>query len=115
MKISFILFSLWMTHIASAEVRDLETLCGKDDRVPSQVKTVARMMKRAGGTDGGCTGTLISKSCMISAGHCEDYLKIAQFDVPMSSSNGAVNHPSIENQYDVEQVVGVHYTNGSND
>jgi V8-like Glu-specific endopeptidase len=55
------------------------TICGeKDDRRPSFVKQVGRAVKP--GAQVGCTLTLIGRSCAISAGHCFNDLKIAQFN-----------------------------------
>lgn len=82
-----------------------ESICGKDDRTPSQIKSIARMMQVANGS-GGCTGTLISNSCMVSAGHCSDYLNIAQFNVPVSNDNGTPNFPGPEDQYPLAKIYG---------
>jgi len=80
-----------------------ESICGKEDnRIPSQTKEIARMMQSATG-DGGCTGTLIGLTCMVSAGHCVDYLNIAQFNVPMSSPAGKAAFPAPEHQYPLDK------------
>lgn len=82
-----------------------ESLCGSDDRVPSKIPAVARMMEVATGP-AGCTGTLISNSCMVSAGHCVSYLNIGQFNVPPSNENGTVNFPPAEDQYPLAKIYG---------
>lgn len=55
------------------------TICGeKDERRPSFVKEVGRAIKP--GAQVGCTLTLIGRACAVSAGHCYNDLKIAQFN-----------------------------------
>jgi V8-like Glu-specific endopeptidase len=81
------------------------TICGKDDdRLPSKFSPMARMMKTSTGS-GGCTATMISENCMISAGHCSSYLNIAQFNVPPSKENGKVNYPGPEDQYPLSEIL----------
>jgi V8-like Glu-specific endopeptidase len=79
------------------------SICGDDEREPSQVRPIARMMKTATSA-AGCTGTLVGKSCMVSAGHCIHHLKVAQFNVPESKDSGSVNYPEYADQYRVAKV-----------
>lgn len=84
--------------------RTSRSICGKEDnRVPSKISAVARMMKTATGS-GGCSATMISETCMISAGHCSAYLNIAQFNVPASDDKGKVRYPAPEDQYPLDKI-----------
>ncbi len=81
-----------------------ESICGTtDDRVASEIPPIARMMGTLS-DPGGCTGTLISENCMVSAGHCAGVLNIAQFNVPTSNDDGRINHPKAEDQYALEKL-----------
>jgi V8-like Glu-specific endopeptidase len=83
-----------------------ESICGSsDDRVDSNITAIGRMLS-TGTDEGGCTGTLISENCMVSAGHCaaDGYTNLAEFNVPRSNADGSPNHPSAENQYPMEKL-----------
>ena len=57
-----------------------KTICGvNDDRIPSTDSPIGRLLDSRTGT-GGCTLTMISKSCAISAGHCKRVIKVAEFN-----------------------------------
>ena len=76
-------------------------ICGPtDDRLPSGDPRVARLLPI------GCTGWLIQDEnfCFITAGHCAtgSGLQVSQFNVPLSNSNGSLNHPPPEHQYAVD-------------
>lgn len=104
---SFDLSALLKTH-------DEKSICGQDDRVPSRNLKVARGLGKITDT-GGCTLTMISKSCAISAGHCRAYLGLAEFNVP-ASVGGRIQHPSKEDIYQIEDSSVVHeYTGIGND
>lgn len=78
-----------------------KSICGTDDRVPSTDPKVARALGSI--TDsGGCTVTMISSSCAISAGHCKSVLGIAEFNTPPSRS-GRIQHPAQEDIYEIDQ------------
>lgn len=66
-----------------------KTLCGSDDRVFSYDNKIGRLIKV---TDAnlGCSATMISNSCAITAGHCHNYIKILEFNV---------GHPDRSMQY----------------
>ncbi len=72
-----------------------ETLCGADDRVPSDDPRVARLMPAQ------CTGWIVDDACgcFLTAGHCAAEADVAQFHVPPSNLNGTINHPSPDHQY----------------
>ncbi len=51
----------------------------------------------------GCTATLISRSCIITAGHCHKKFKEVHFNVPLSSLEGEINPSSSNDIYQVEE------------
>ncbi len=82
-----------------------ESICGSEDnRIPSNLKPFARMMRVANGS-GGCSGTLIGPTCMVSAGHCTSVLNIAQFNVPPSNTDGTPNYPEPQDQYPLSKMI----------
>lgn len=88
-----------------------KSICGNtDDRIPSNDPKVARALDSRTGT-GGCTVTMISSTCAVSAGHCKSVLKVAEFNTPMSDSRGRIQHPSEEDVYDIDQD-SIVYKNG---
>ncbi|MCK5884059.1 MAG: trypsin-like serine protease [Bacteriovoracaceae bacterium] len=78
--------------------------CGlTDDRVPSNELPVGRMLKKTDSSSG-CTGTLISKSCVVSAGHCKDYAAVIEFNTEPSLDKVIV-HPGPESVYFKNDVI----------
>ncbi|MAG57668.1 MAG: hypothetical protein CMJ83_15365 [Planctomycetes bacterium] len=80
---------------------------GNDPRVLSYDPRVCRLVQFANGIGGGCTGFLIdAASTFLSAGHCTnpapEFLMVAEFNVPLSSASGTVNHPPVRDQYPVD-------------
>lgn len=78
--------------------------CGPtDDRTASQDIRVGRALPI------GCTAWLITDAnrCLLSAGHCAasdgTNLQVIQFNVPLSTSNGTMNHPPPEFQFAVDR------------
>ena len=75
------------------------SICGPtDDRVLSTDNRAARLLPV------GCTGWLINdcNSCFLTAGHCStsnSSITVVQFNVPLSNSEGSLNHPAPEDQY----------------
>ncbi|MCR9246032.1 MAG: hypothetical protein NXI31_13455 [bacterium] len=53
---------------------------------------------------GSCTSWLIDdcQHCLLTAGHCSSGLQVVQFNVPLSSGSGSLNHPSPSDQYAVD-------------
>ncbi len=93
------------------------TICGSaDNRVRSSDPRVARLLIRKGSSVGVCTGWLISPvNCFATAGHCLSgtiSLVTAQFNVPLSSSTGAINNPPASSQYNWEGSTHRLYENG---
>jgi len=62
-----------------------QSICGQDDRVLSFNPKVGRLSVE--GKHKGCTATMISDSCAITAGHCETVLERAEFNTPVSVDN----------------------------
>ncbi len=76
-----------------------DSQCGAtDDRVPSSDPRVGRLMPVV------CTAWMIDdcNQCFLSAGHCVGTIDTMQFNVPLSSSSGSLNHPPPEDQYAVD-------------
>lgn len=73
--------------------------CGPtDDRVPSNDPRVSRLLPV------GCTSWTIDDcgNCLLTAGHCVGFINLVEFNVPFSSTTGALNHPGPEDQYAVD-------------
>ncbi len=77
-------------------------ICGPtDDRVPSSDPRAARIMPA------GCSGFLFNErsNCLLTAGHCAAAMifygeqSVAQFNVPDSDCDGAINQPLAQDQY----------------
>lgn len=80
------------------------TICEGDDRVASDEKKMGRMMRDTKG-NGGCSGGMFSKTCLITAGHCLSTTKIVEFQVPESSESGSPNPAEPEDQYAKVEVI----------
>ena len=75
------------------------TQCGPtDDRVLSNDPRAGRVLPA------GCSGWMIDdcNTCLLSAGHCSAGIDVVQFNVPLSLSNGAIQHPPPSDQYSVD-------------
>jgi V8-like Glu-specific endopeptidase len=79
MKLMLLFCLIFSTTVFSSE----KSICGStDDRIlsnESEVGRASRTNERIG-----CTATMISATCAISAGHCTDVLKKVSFNVPTS-------------------------------
>lgn len=81
----------------------IRSICGPtDDRVLSDTQRDSRVMPI------GCTAFIIDDAHhqFLTAGHCAHYpsdLQVAEFNVPLSQSNGNIVHPGPEDQYAVDQ------------
>ena len=73
------------------------SICGPtDDRELSDDPRVCRVMPIA------CTGWLINDAnhCFLTAGHCVNHsFEVMEFNVPLSDSDGNMNHPPPSDQY----------------
>jgi hypothetical protein len=72
-----------------------DTICGTDDRVPSSDPRQARLLPL------GCTTWILNdcNHCFLTAGHCASGIGVIEFNVPPSTSTGALQHPPPEDQY----------------
>lgn len=57
-------------------------MCGRDDRDLSYESRVMRLRPDLSSDMQSCSGFMISKTCGLTAGHCVDQLKYAEFNVP---------------------------------
>jgi len=76
-----------------------DSICGgTDDRTLSTDARVARNQPT------GCTSWMINdcSHCFLTAGHCTGNLQVVEFNVPLSNSNGSLNHPPPSDQYAVD-------------
>ncbi|MGB0454733.1 MAG: trypsin-like serine peptidase [Bacteriovoracaceae bacterium] len=91
-----------------------ETICNKDERVPSTISEVGRATTASG--SGTCTLTLIGRSCAISAGHCSSVLKIGEFNTLPSTAKGKKVRSLPEDTYEIDPASIVQdYTGLGND
>jgi|GEM_PF-6470759 len=66
---------------------------------------VGRIVENSQSIYSGCTGFLISNNSFISAGHCNlSQGEIIQFNVPLSESDGTINHPPVQDQYAIASI-----------
>ena len=76
-----------------------ESQCGNfDDRLPTTEVRAGRVLNI------GCTAWIVdSCGCMITAGHCTAFaFSVVQFNVPPSTSTGALVNPGPQDQYTVD-------------
>lgn len=96
----FIQFSVLANH---------KSLCKEDNRKLSFDSKIARIRSSAKSMHP-CTATLISESCLITAGHCyEDGQEtgLIEFDVPLSDSDTGKLMPSLaENSFSLKKIFG---------
>lgn len=107
-----ILLTLVLTATAYAGPK---SICGEtDDRMRSYDQKIGRLS--AGGEHRGCTVTMISESCGITAGHCEPALEYAEFNTPLSNDEGEAQASSPSDFYLIDQdTVQLEYTGLGND
>ncbi|MBU0638469.1 MAG: trypsin-like peptidase domain-containing protein [Planctomycetes bacterium] len=75
------------------------SICGPtDDRLPSDDPRGGRALPI------GCSAWMIDDGCgcLLTAGHCASALDVIEFNVPLSNSDGSLNHPPPEDQYTVD-------------
>ncbi len=83
-----------------------ELICGTDDRVLAVDSRVARIVDTTGPVPIVCSAFLISPdSCGLTAGHCFFFasFSVAQFNVPPSLANGAIQFPPVSDQFAIDQ------------
>ena len=78
-----------------------KTICGaSDDRALSFNPKIGRLF--ADESHKGCTITMISDNCGITAGHCQPVLKYAEFNTPISEE-GQAQASSLKDIYEVDE------------
>ncbi|MBM3988622.1 MAG: hypothetical protein FJ294_11780 [Planctomycetes bacterium] len=93
-----VLRNVWMGPLLYAPMSQ----CGAtDDRLPTTDARIARTMPVQ------CTAWIFDDcaSCMTTAGHCyanATHLDVAQFNVPLSTALGVLQHPPPEHQYAID-------------
>ncbi|MDJ0839736.1 MAG: hypothetical protein QNK37_24685 [Acidobacteriota bacterium] len=77
---------------------ETRTLCGDDDRLPLDDPRIGRLLPL------GCTAWLIddANGGMLTAGHCAGLFDVVQFNVPPSTADGRLVHPSPRDQYAID-------------
>lgn len=76
-----------------------KSICGADDRELSTEPRVGRVLQP--GDPAGCTVTMISKGCAITAGHCVSTFGIVEFNTPVSV-DGRIQNSKPEDIYKVD-------------
>jgi V8-like Glu-specific endopeptidase len=79
----------------------IKSPCQSDDRTVTDDMRIGRNL-RVGKDEKGCTAFLIGKSCMVTAAHCVEKTHTVEFNVPMSNTNGDIQHPNSADQYQVD-------------
>ncbi len=93
MKIASFLLSFALISVTQGTAFAISKgIIGDDSRVLSHDPKVGRLHDSSG--DAGCTGTLISQSCAVTAGHCISTLYTIQFNTPENSFRGPVGSHS---------------------
>lgn len=100
--------ALVLSLLATSAFATEQTICGRDERVLSSTPEIGRIMKPTEAA--GCTVTMISRSCAVSAGHCTSTFSQAQFNTP-PSRGGRVVFPAESDIYQVDKD-SIVYTNG---
>ena len=72
-----------------------KTICGSDNRTLSSDPRIGRLLSSMEDR-GGCTFTMIGRTCALSAGHCKSVMRLAEFNTPESNDNGEIQHPPRE-------------------
>jgi len=84
-------------EVGSSTSNQIESICGQDERVSGSDPRVGRIM------DIGCTGWITESNVQLTAGHCVDSTAdIIQFNVPLSLSDGTLQHPGPNDQYAID-------------
>ena len=93
MRLVLVIMSL-LSFVNASE----KSVCGRDQRVPSDDKKVGRVIERMSDAYG-CSATLINKNCLVTAGHCLSTLKYVEFNTPSVAGQNS----EAEDVYQVDQ------------
>ena len=85
----------------TGQAKHKKVLGNFDSRRLSQKSGIARLSNSTK-SPGGCTGTLIGKTCMISAGHCAKDLKFVEFKTRGTKYSGEMRKTKKENIFKVD-------------
>lgn len=103
------IITLGLLGLVSSTYAIEKSQCGPtDDRILSKDMAIGRMLKTTDAS-AGCTGTMISKTCVVSAGHCHAYSNVIEFNTEPSVA-GNIVHPGSESVYFRDEVID--YQNG---
>src|SRR5690554_4148237 len=108
MKIQFALLAITAVSIfpivpAQADSLASKAICSRDYRPASNVGAVMRLRPSLEDQERACTAFLIGKSCALTAGHCKESLRVAEFSPPDGDGSGFLAAPaSAENVYHVD-------------
>lgn len=92
------LTALFVLTLSSQLIADEKAICGLDDsRVKSYDRKIGKIMRKPGAKLG-CSATLISNKCLLTAGHCSKYFRYIEFDVEKA---GVAVHPT--NRYEIDR------------
>jgi len=81
------------------------SLCGADDRIPSDEDWSGRIEPI------GCSGAMWKENCLISAGHCfPGSAQLIEFRVPQNAPNCSHQHPPVADQFPI--IDSEHQSNG---
>lgn len=101
-KILIFLMSFTFLGMTGLFASEEKSLCGADNRVlstnPKVGRSLANKFARAG-----CTITMISNRCAVSAGHCVKTFNYAEFNTPVSSSQGRIRNSKAVDTYRVDR------------
>jgi V8-like Glu-specific endopeptidase len=75
-----------------------KSLCGGDDRTYSYDEKIGRIVESLDNKRG-CTATMISSDCAITAGHCVEIMNYIQFNVPHPQGDDVVTVSAPEDTF----------------
>jgi V8-like Glu-specific endopeptidase len=108
-----LLFACALLPIAAFSPR---TICGiSDDREFSQELQVGRLIESMTTKYGICTTTMISKTCGVTAGHCNSTYGFVEFNTPVSTSKGEAIRSIAEDIYKIDKSLTKYVVNSKSD
>lgn len=101
-KLLTLLISLLFLGMTGPFAFQEKSLCGADNRVLSTNLKVGRSLANLF-SQAGCTITMISSRCAVSAGHCAKTFNYAEFNTPISTSQGKIRHSKAVDTYRIDR------------